>query len=167
LIGYPWEYVFALISAIGSLGTAAALFFLWNQSKQTKQQIHLTQEEVESTLRPWLGIENITRVNAGLSRGFIKNTGRMPAKIVKRQQFFSSTMITQKQLRSGEDISGKVIVFPDQKREIRIKNEIAAYPYIGILIQYEYGKNKLAEIGLVVKYNNLTERFAYKEEFAN
>ncbi|MDW0277728.1 MAG: hypothetical protein QN721_06505 [Nitrososphaeraceae archaeon] len=52
MIEDPWTYVFAWAGLMGSGATAAALFFLWKQSRQTKKQIQLTQEEIEATLRP-------------------------------------------------------------------------------------------------------------------
>ncbi|MDW3614788.1 MAG: hypothetical protein QN773_09960 [Nitrososphaeraceae archaeon] len=38
LIEDPWTYVFAWAGLMGSGATAAALFFLWKQSRQTKKQ---------------------------------------------------------------------------------------------------------------------------------
>jgi hypothetical protein len=167
LIEDPWTYIFASVGAVGSATTAAALFFLWRQSKQTEKQIHLTQDEVEGTLRPWVGIDDVRRTEKGYVQVLIRNTGSIPAKIVKAQRFFSSTMITQEQLRSGVDIIGKFVIFPNINKTIRLSDSSGTYPYIGILIQYEYAKNKHGEIGLVVQYNDLREKFDFLDEFVN
>ena len=104
MIEDPWTYIFASIGTAGSVATGAALIFLWRQLKQTEKQIHLTQEEVEGTLRPWVGIHDVRRTDKGYPVALVKNTGRIAAKVVRTQRFFSDTMITQEQLRSGQDI---------------------------------------------------------------
>lgn len=118
MIEYPWDYVFAIISAGGSVATAAALFFLWRQYKQTEEQIHLTQEEVEGKLRPWIGIDDVRRTEHG-AHILIRNTGSIAAKIVRAQRFYSHTMITQEHLRSGEDIPGNIVILPNINKTIR------------------------------------------------
>ena len=167
MIEDSWAYFFASVGAIGSVATAAALFFLWRQSKQTETQIHLTQEEVEGTLRPWVGIDDVRLREEGYVALLIKNTGSIAAKIVRAQRVFSHTMITQEQLRSGVDIPGNFVIIPKIDKTIRMSNESGTYPYIGILIQYEYPKNKRGEYGLVVQYNELRKKFDYLDEFAN
>jgi len=170
LIEDTWAYFFASVATVGSAATAAALFFLWRQSGQTEKQIQLTQDEGESTLRPWVGIEDV-RLNRLNEKGYVQvlisNTGSIAAKVVSARRVFSHSMITQEELRSGVDIPGKFVIFPNIKKTIRMSSESSTYPYIGILIQYEYAKNKHGEIGLVVQYNDLREKFDYLDEFAN
>ncbi|MDW0228010.1 MAG: hypothetical protein QOC23_10280, partial [Nitrososphaeraceae archaeon] len=113
----PWTYVFAWAGLIGSLATAPALFFLWIQSRQTKIQIKLTQEEIEATLRPWLDISDISRnENGGYVQVVVTNTGNIAAKLVRTQQSISSSPITEEQLRSGKDITKKVVIMPGKKK---------------------------------------------------
>src|SRR5215207_11642041 len=57
--GFPWAFFFSLVAAVGSMATAAGFFFLWWQSKLTKTQINQTQQEIDSTLRPWIGHTSI------------------------------------------------------------------------------------------------------------
>lgn len=167
MIEYPWDYIFAIVGAIGSLTTAGALFFLWRQSNQTKEQIRITQEEIESRLRPWLGISD-TIIDDGNVRVVFENTGSLPAKIVRTQQSLSFSPITQEQLRSGKDITAKVVILPKGKRDISFTEAILnADQYLGILVQYKYAKDKPGEIGAILKYNDKLGSFAVVDEFSN
>lgn len=166
MIEDPWTYVFAWVSTIGSAATAAALFFLWNQSRQTKKQIQLTEEEIKSKLRPWLDISDISRnEKGGYVQVVVTNTGNIAAKLVRTQQSLSSSPITEDQLRSGKDITNRVVILPDGKKDIALAQSLS-YQYLGVLVQYEYAKNKHGESGLMVKYNDLVKRFEVLEEFA-
>lgn len=174
MIEYPWDYIFAFIGAIGSAATAFALFILWRQSNQTEKQIRLTQDqviltqqEVEGTLRPWLAITNIKKNSDYKIEFDIDNHGRVSAKVVKSQYVFSATQITKEQVR-GKDRSHYFMIFPATGKRLILEDQISINtPYVGILVNYEYATNKKGEFGLIAKYDQTKNEFIHLEEFAN
>jgi hypothetical protein len=82
MISIDWPSIFNLIQAIGSIATAG-FFILFYQINLTKKQLSQTQQEIDSTLRPWLGSHDF-RVLMGVDvkdvlRFKLKNYGRLPA----------------------------------------------------------------------------------------
>jgi hypothetical protein len=67
LIEDPSNFWFSLAGAIGSLATAAAFGIIIYQTRLTKKQLAQTQEEIDNTLRPWIGVFETTGKNIELS----------------------------------------------------------------------------------------------------
>jgi len=167
-------FVFALVGAIGSVATAGALVFLWYQSRQTQKQIQLTQEqtnytreEMDSTLRPWIGISDV-QIQANEFVTFdVKNHGRIPARLVRRRSVFDKTKISKDQLRSTKAEDSDILLFPDATQKMSsILPEEPEYQYVAIMIEYEYANNKHGEYGLIAKRIAETGIFIYLEIFA-
>ena len=113
-----------------------------------------------------MDISDISRnENGGYVQVVVTNTGNIAAKLVRTQQSLSSSPITEEQLPSGKDITKKLVIMPGKKRDIALAQSLS-YQYLGVLVQYEYAKNKHGESGIIVKYNDLVKRFEVLEEFA-
>jgi mannose-6-phosphate isomerase-like protein (cupin superfamily) len=169
LVEDPWQFAFALVGAVGSVATAIALFFLYRQSvlsqvqalqtqeqtRQAQEQTRLTREEMESTLRPWLGVSSIKRTGDSVDY-LITNYGSIPTKIVK-VQFVIGTIskISQTELRTSSQFEvTQLIVFPGSDINYTITSYSAEFDYMGILIHYEFPKDKNGEYGRIVHFTS-------------
>ncbi|MDW0199111.1 MAG: hypothetical protein QOD16_10240, partial [Nitrososphaeraceae archaeon] len=103
--------------------------------------------------------------NGGYVQVVVTNVGNIAAKLVRTQQSVSSSPITEDQLRSGEDITNKGVILPGRKTDIALAKSLS-HQFLGVLVQYEYAKNKHGESGIIVKYNDRIKRFEVLEEFA-
>lgn len=120
----PWGFAFSIAAAVGSGATALALGFIYKQSKLTRKQISQTQQEIDSTLRPWLGHTSYTLHPAipdqnGQRKSFatlkLKNYGRLPARLTRQAQLWKLTEITEEDLtKHPEETAPHVMIFPDQ-----------------------------------------------------
>lgn len=64
-----------------------------------------------------MDISDISRnENGGYVQVVVTNTGNIAAKLVRTQQSLSSSPITEEQLRSGKDITKKVVIMPGKKK---------------------------------------------------
>lgn len=160
---------------IGNVATAGALVFLWYQSRQTQQQIKQTQEqtkyvreEMESTLRPWIGVSEINVVPNGKVLFQIKNYGRIPAKIPRIRNMFSSTRIEREDLRSHKLENIEMMIFPDATAfyALKIPEHRPDSQYVGVLFEYEYGNNKSGEYGVIANRHSEDDGYDFSEVFA-
>ncbi len=180
LIDDSWAFAFALASTIGSISTAIALYFLWRQSNRTQKQIDLTQQqiqlkkdEIDSTVRPWIGIGSIERNDLWYVTIELKNHGSIPAKVIKSNELFSPREITQAEILSSKNEYGyEYLIFPGST-VIHISNQNISQDvqgedvkFAGISIEYEYSKNKLVPCGFTARYQSIGGRFVKYEEFS-
>jgi len=138
--GGPWSFIFSLAAAIGSIATLGALYFIWKQSKLTrdqisqnqqgidltKQQISQTQQEIDSTLRPWIGHTSYKLDRETLDQDRqagpkdiakidLKNYGRLPARLTRQVQLWQLTEIKEEDLaKQPETKADPIMIFPDQ-----------------------------------------------------
>lgn len=181
LIDDPWQFAFAFIGSIGSIATAIALGFLLHQSRQTQKQIQLTQQqtnfmqeqigltknEMESTLRPWIGISDVEIQSNEFVTFHVKNYGRIPARIVRMRKVLDKIKISKDVLVSKKAENSETMLFPDEILKMSsILPEEAGYQYVAIMIEYEYGNNKNGEFGLIAKRVGKSGTIIYEEIFA-
>ena len=173
LIDDSWAFAFALVGAIGSVATAVAVIFLWIQSRQTQTQIQLTQEqtkltreEMESTLRPWIGFSEIRRKSKEEVVFYLKNYGRIPAKIVRTRNKFGKTKIGKDELLLQKGKVFETMVFPDATMTFSIQIP-EQFGFVSILFEYEYANKKHGEYGVIAKHHAENNTFDYYEVFAN
>jgi hypothetical protein len=100
LVDDPWQFAFAFLGAIGSVATAIAVYFLYRQSAQIREQTLQTQEqtllarqEMESTIRPWLGISEIRKNDRYEVVIDLKNYCSIPAKLTRVKELFSQIAV--------------------------------------------------------------------------
>jgi hypothetical protein len=175
LIDDSWSFAFALAGAIGSVATAGALGFLYYQSRQTQKQIQLaqqqtnyTREEMDSTLRPWIGVIDVEIQADEFVTFTVKNYGRILAKIVRMRKVIDKKKITKDQLCSAEAEDKEMLLFPDAIVKMSsILPEDSENLYVAIMIEYEYANNKHGEYGLIGKRIGDTGNIIYEETFAD
>jgi hypothetical protein len=123
----PWNFIFSLLAAAGSVATALGFFLLLKQSKLTQTQIGQTQQEIDSTLRPWTGHTRYELFSGTIrfkdpprdvARFFLKNYGRLPAKVSGMVELWHTGEIKEQDLINGP--SAKVdpeMYFPEQEKQ--------------------------------------------------
>ena len=175
LIDDSWAFAFSFAGAIGSVATAGALGFLYYQSRQTQKQIQLaqqqtnyTREEMDSTLRPWIGVIDVEIQADEFVTFTVKNYGRILAKIVRMRKVIDKKKITKDQLCSAEAEDKEMLLFPDAIVKMSsILPEDSENLYVAIMIEYEYANNKHGEYGLIGKRIGDTGNIIYEETFAD
>lgn len=179
--GDPWVSPFSLAAAIGSIMTAAGFFVLLWQSWLTRTQISQTQQEIDSTLRPWLGHTsyNLSSITIGLTgrrkdlaKFTLKNYGRLPARLTRQVQLWRLTEIKEKDLTDlPESISTQVIYFPDQEYTYDFSEEreqsymfLPKEFYFGFILKYDFqagqGK-KEGKYGIILKCKPTSAGYEY------
>ncbi len=158
---------FSIVGAIGSAATAAAFGVIIYQTSLTKKQIAQTQKELENTLRPWLGLlqtygkdtgfsvdfRDIDKVGAKITAEyFLKNYGRVPARITSKRYKWSKKEISKNELYNekipDEWSSSRLqsMIFPDEdaKSSTYSEQSFLTSPdetfYFGLLVEYDQEK---------------------------
>jgi hypothetical protein len=147
----PWDFPFSLAAAIGSLATFAGFIVLLWQSRLTRTQISQTQQEIDSTLRPWLGHKSceITSVPLGgtyktVARIGLKNYGRLPARLTRQVQLWKKTEIGEEDLANlQKEMATRGMIFPDQEEPYDFgADQSLIYAgsefYFGFLLWYDF-----------------------------
>jgi hypothetical protein len=152
----PWSFPFSLAAAIGSLATFAGFIVLLWQSRLTRTQISQTQQEIDSTLRPWLGhtsytLHEVTTDSKGQHKSWVmirlKNYGRLPARLTKQVQLWKLTEIMEEDLaKQQEEPTTHIMLFPDQESTYeRVEEEQSHITgtrsneyYFGFLLWYDF-----------------------------
>ena len=174
LINDSWAFAFELVAAVGSIITAAAIFYLWKQSRDTQTQIKLTRqqteymrEELDITLRAWIGVENV-EVRSDLTF-IVKNYGRIPGKIVTKRSVIDKTKISKDRLLTTEVQNvEKMMLFPGVAVPMTlVMRKEPEYQYVAVMMEYEYANNKRGRYGLIGRHDANTRDFFYEETFAN
>jgi len=160
-------FAFALAGAIGSIATAAALAVVWIQSRHTKKQTDYMREEMDYTLRPWIGVRDVQIESNEFVTLDVKNYGRIPGKVVRMKALFEMKKISKDILRSAEAKDYEVMLFPDGSWSMSSLPKEPKYQYVAAMIEYEYANNKHGEYGLVAKRIGNSGNFIYEEIFAN
>jgi hypothetical protein len=154
------------------------LVFIYKQSKLTRQQISQTQQEIDITLRPWLGhtsysLHAAIPDSAGHRKSFatflLKNYGRLPARLTRQVHLWKLTEITQEDLtKHPEETANHIMIFPDQvstydrvgEEQTRISE--AKEFYFAFLVWYDFhvGEGrKEGKYGFILKREITNEGF--------
>jgi len=152
---------YALVATgIGTAGLATATII---QAIATRRQVQISQHQIDSTVRPWLGASNKGIQNKPGESEFrfnYINFGQMPASSVRVRSLMSEIEITKNELvhkATGQDKAS--LVFPGEEKSYFMRYgfgggntliQTEGKPlFIGILIYYEYG-NKHGQYGVVI-----------------
>jgi hypothetical protein len=168
------------MGAIGSFATAIALGVIFYQSILTKKQIAQTQEELDNTLRPWIGVLQTPGKDIEFSVSsldsdkpemeievgyFLKNYGRIPARIISKRYKWSKKEISPNDLYS-EKIPAewsssqlRTLIFPDADGHSSTNSHDQSFRappdetfYFGLLIEYDSGEGtKKREFGSIFR----------------
>jgi hypothetical protein len=155
LSGLPSALDIAQIITAGAAAMAAGVA-VW--------QSRMTQQQLKATMRPWLSVElgNI-KIDQDL-RVWVpfKNYGQTSAMNVRARATASFDHITKEILTKREYTPGIAMIVPNGSRGISLdlapesRQKMASgthYLWLGILIEYEFGKNGKGEYGLIGEYN--------------
>jgi hypothetical protein len=170
---------------IGSIATTGALFVLAVQTYFNKIQIGLTREQVRQTqvqidakLRPWIG--NVDKYSPWVWDSdppvisvYLKNYGDTVASSCDIRSIITAQKIGKKEITSLEPYQGDIIL-PQTEQELGIDNvnEVhlpkteADQFFVGFLMEYVYGINKLkGTCGFVAKYEPLAsgKKFLFED----
>ena len=154
--GFPDDFlkdVVTVIGAIGSAATAAALYFIWKQTR-------MTQQEINATLRPWLGISDVSLINKGVSNEALfvglKNYGKIPAEVKSVKVLTSRIEITRDQIDKDSEYVDltEIRMFPEQPpRPLEIKTHGNTLTFIGFSIEYYYSENRKGYYAIIQKHD--------------
>jgi hypothetical protein len=148
-----WNNIATLIiSAIGSIATAAALYFVWKQA-------HMAQREVTTTLRLWLGSVRIVFEGRTDISDKLKNHGRLPAKVLSHKLLVETHDIKMEILQDkGKEIIDSFSIAPDGERIhiIRLdENDLTKISgktwFLGFLFDYSYANNLRGKYGVIAR----------------
>jgi hypothetical protein len=183
LIDDQWDFWFSFLGALGSAATAAAFGVIIYQTRlnkkqiaqtkdqiaQTQKQVAQTQEELDNTLRPWLGVlqtkEQDIIVEADYTDApnpptmaitvqyFLKNYGRVPARVTSKRYKWSKNEISKNELYSEKipaDWSSsrlQSLLLPGQDGKSTVHSRERSFLvsldetfYFGLLIDYDFGE---------------------------
>jgi hypothetical protein len=173
---------YALVATgIGTAGLAVATII---QAIATRRQAQISQHQIDSTVRPWLGASD-----KGLEkepgetkiRFFYINYGQMPASSVKVRGLMSEREITKDELIHQAAAQGQAsLVFPGEEKSYFMRYSIddddgngdntsvqakEKPPYVGFLIDYDYG-SKHGRYGVIIKLDLIEDVNSIVDEWA-
>jgi hypothetical protein len=179
MISDSWMLGLGLAQAIGSIGTAIAVYFVYKQASITRDQLELTRQQMDSSLRPWLGV-----FEGGLQPHYsdallrITNYGSLPTTSWKWTIKTDVIKITRSDLNSQKAYPSPyeaTAIFPNQRWDRVIGLEegtlVAARSrerslFVGVLIEYKYANNSAGESGMIFEFDKSTLKFGFGEVWA-
>jgi hypothetical protein len=168
---------YALVATgIGTAGLAVATII---QAMATRRQAQISQLQIDSTVRPWLGASDKGLKKKPVEREirfFYINYGQMPASSVKIRSFMSEMDITKDELiHQATDQGWASLVFPGEEKTYFMQysfdggNTITQAkekpPYVGFLIDYDYG-SKHGQYGVIIKLDLIEDVHSIVDEWA-
>lgn len=147
LISDDWRFLFGVAGAVGSIATAAALFFLGWQALLTRAQLR--------TRRAWIASSKIT-IEFNQVVFFCRNYGELPAKILFTKSAVSdTTQLTETDIRAAQGNLETTIIFPDNEHLFHASGsvEIPAFQekriWFGFIVEYKSISGSIGEYGVI------------------
>jgi hypothetical protein len=168
---------YALVATgIGTAGLAVATII---QALATRRQAQISQLQIDSTVRPWLGASDkgLKKKPGGREiRFFYINYGQMPASSVKIRSLMSEMEITKDELiHQATDQGWASLVFPGEEKTYFMQYSVDGGntiiqpkekpPYVGFLIDYDYG-SKHGQYGVIIKLDLIEDVNSIVDEWA-
>jgi hypothetical protein len=171
---------YALVATgIGTAGLAVATII---QAIATRRQAHISQLQIDSTVRPWLGASDkglMKEPEETKIRFFYINYGQMPASSVKVRSLMSEMEITKDELIHQAVGQGRAsLVFPGEEKTYLMQYNVdddggdntsiqakEKPPYVGFLIEYDYG-SKHGQYGVIIKLDLIEDVNLIVDEWA-
>lgn len=176
------DWIFPIIEAGAALAAIILVLMVRAQMKQTDKQLKMTQDQVsmskqqmESTIRPWLGATGAKIVDERHIGIPIKNYGSIPTTSAETRVVIHGEMMTEDAIRSSAHTKqGQYgVIFPDQTKTIRVEvSDIVkartgeAIMFIGFLMEYKYANGQTGAFGIIVRYDPMTDGFNIETEWA-
>lgn len=151
-----WVDIFTIASGVATAALVGVA--LW-QSRQTQQQMN-------STLRPWLGVIDL-KLDASSVYAICKNFGSLPSTSCTIRKKHGPERISRDSLYAAESSDGGIIWpqdfekyhIPFDAKQFNDAIEAISEFYLGILVQYTYANNKKAEHGVIYSYHAYSNTF--------
>ena len=150
-----WNFIITLVSAIGSVATAWALYFVWKQA-------HMAQREVTTTLRPWLSTGGYTSNEPPDIAVRLRNSGRLPAKVLSHKLLVETHDMKIETLQDqGKEIIDSFFIAPDADTLFSIEldeNDLTKISdkdktwFLGYMFDYSYANNLKGKYGIITKF---------------
>jgi hypothetical protein len=149
----------SVISAAGSAATAFALYFVWKQAR-------IAQNEVTTTLRPWISSSNATFEKPDKVIVALKNYGRLPAKVFSPSRYLiESHEIKVKDLQHQGKGDTVFLLSPDAERKHIINfvgdnSKITSGKtwFLGFVFYYSYANDLEGKYGIILRWRHDRER---------
>lgn len=140
-------------------------------SRLSKKQAQGEIDESDEILRPWIGVEGLSLdENQDFCRLHYHNYGRLPASSAKYKFKVSSDPISFQDLQkmNYDGLVSRNIIFPsfDNTALIRVDKTVAddarkgvGKLFMGVLIEYHFGNEKLGKYAGIFEYNSEHKQF--------
>ena len=162
---------------LSGFATTVLVIIIAYQIKITKTAVGMTKQQMDSSLRPWVGAESgLVDYTSDKLAFYYMNYGQLPPKSLKIKGLESEETISRKELNKAKDESwpNMGIIMPNQKKAYIIasnetqlnkikKGEISFW--IGLLLSYEYADNKRGEYGVIYEFLVETQKFTIRDEW--
>ncbi len=169
---------------LSGFATTALVGFVAYQIHQAKQQMKITRTEVDmtkqqmdSSLRPWIGAEKgLVEEKDGTLLFHYQNYGQLPPKSLKLKVWASGEEIKREKLveLEGEEWPHIGIIMPDQIKAyilgltgidlIAVKKGQANL-WTALVLNYDYADNKKGEYGVIYEYLSEFSHYSIRNEW--
>jgi len=170
---------------LSGFATTALVAFVAYQIHQTKQQlgitqtdINMTKQQMESSLRPWVGADKgLIETDDEFFRFQYCNYGQLPTKDTKMKVWSSDKEILRENLEKleGSEWPYKGIIMPNQIKSYvlgqtkgdfeKVKSGVNDF-WICLVIEYNYANDKKGEYGVIYSYEHSSQTFAIMDEWS-
>jgi hypothetical protein len=146
------------IAQIGSTVIAATVAaFAYRQMKQTDKHLSLTQQGMESSLRPWMGAaaEGLKVDDSGVFIFNYHNYGQLTAQNVTVEIALSDVKVERQELleKPFSAPDKQTILLPNESKyrkatfDFDKRKPVGSSIFVGVMIKYEYGSGRKALYG--------------------
>lgn len=162
----PADWIQLIIAATAGI---AAVVAIW--------QTNLTRKQMQINLRPWIGShsEGLNGDGKGLFIFNFQNYGNSPATKVRGKIGLTYSNFTREELRERpfDDHAGSIML-PNEKKHKSIRADsnqfqelkaMSKSAFIGVIIEYEYTSNKVAEYGAILEFELATGEVDFLDEW--
>lgn len=177
------DWLLPVIEAGASTATIILVLLVRSQMKQTDKQLRMTQDQVtmtkhemENTIRPWIGCQDITPLEENEIRLRLHNFGSLPTLSMDSKTVATTDPVTLETILASkfarEDVG---VILPNQDYIHFIDLDAKLYALarqgkvpmqLGFLLNYEYAENKVGQYGFIAKYNHEKNVFIFIREWA-
>ena len=142
-------------------------------------QNRLTKQQLDSSLRPWIGAAEggLTLALPDRVTFAYKNYGQLPCKSMTGRVLRKTELFSREELaESNTNPSSKMgVIHPDQNKAwyVDMKKEVILTAlsgkeplFIGISLSYTYADNRQGEYGVIYEFAFRTRQFMIREEWS-
>jgi len=173
--------ILAIATVFLAVGTIATGIFVGTQTTALIKQVDILQDDFEINNRPWIAGDQVRMTNNSLIYD-VENFGKIPNESGERKILVVMTNASEgltKEILSEMPGSKNslMVIMPSQKISIILEeqiiqaidesNELKMDLFLGIVLQYNYGDNKIGEYGYIGKYNTEDQYFDVIESWAD